>query len=337
MPVANPSSSQPSRLNSSQALSAYPSVDLTPSIGTEISSLQLRDLLSLPSEESARAIRDLAILVSERGVVFLRDQDISPTEQNELVARMGKGTGRPAESGNHVHPLAGTDELGEIFKITPEFNGATRDAYVKSTRASNLWHSDITFEPHPSDYAILKLNVLPTTGGDTVWASAYEAYDRLSPAFQTFLSGLTATHIGSPFLEKASREGLTFAEPRGHPENKGQILEAVHPVIRTNPVTGWRGLFVNKAFTKRINELTVDESENLLSYLHHHITLNHDLQVRFKWSQNAIALWDNRSTFHCATNDYGFTGRSGDRVISVGERPFFDPSSVSRADSLRKV
>jgi alpha-ketoglutarate-dependent taurine dioxygenase len=52
----------------------------------------------------------------------------------------------------------------------------------------------ITFERIPSDYAILKINELPPTGGDTLWASGYEAYDRLSPAFKKFADGLTATH-----------------------------------------------------------------------------------------------------------------------------------------------
>jgi len=89
-------------------------------------------------------------------------------------------------------------------------------------------------------------------------------------------------------------------------------LKAVHPVIRTNPVTGWKGLFVNKGylsildflsyrFTKRIVALTKDESDNLLEYLFRHISQNHDLQVRFKWNKNDIAIWDNRSTYHTAT------------------------------------
>lgn len=167
-----------------------------------------------------------------------------------------------------------------------------------------------------------------------LWASSYEAYSRLSPSMQAYLETLTATHTAHSFLETAARDDITFREPRGHPDNKGQGLSAVHPVVRTNPVTGWKGLFVNRFFTKRINQLTVDESDHLLAYLFGLVSENHDLHVRFRWTANSVALWDNRSTEHCATNNYGRQARWGDRVVSVGEKPYLDPSSVSRAEAL---
>lgn len=126
------------------------------------------------------------------------------------------------------------------------------------------------------------------TAGDTLWASAYEAYDRLSPAYKTFLEGLTATHIGQNFIDIARKTNATFREHRGAPENVGQHLSAVHPVIRTNPVTGWKGLFVNRVFTKRINELTPQESDRLLEFLFEHVDGNHDIQVRFRWEENNL-------------------------------------------------
>lgn len=172
---------------------------------------------------------------------------------------------------------------------------------------------------------------------DQLWASAYSAYDRLSPAMQAFLSTLTATHTATTFLETARDSpdpNFAFRSPRGHPSNAGQHLSAVHPVIRTNPVTGWRCLFVNRFFTTRINELSKDESDNLLAYLFDHVTANHDLQVRFRWEKGSVAIWDNRSTQHSATNDYGKKARSGDRVVSCGERPYLDPRSGGRADAL---
>jgi Taurine catabolism dioxygenase TauD, TfdA family len=98
-------------------------------------------------------------------------------------------------------------------------------------------------------------------------------------------------------------------------------------------------------FTKRIVEVTKDESDAILDYLFRHISQNHDLQVRFKWNKNDIAIWDNRSTFHTATyatpheiaknsNDYDGP-RTGDRVVSCGEHPYFDPSSKSRKQELK--
>jgi alpha-ketoglutarate-dependent taurine dioxygenase len=142
--------------------------------------------------------------------------------------------------------------------------------------------------------------------------SGYEAYDRLSPYYKTFLEGLTAVHDATHFKVIGERFGKPLRTDRGAPDNQGLDLFAIHPVIRTNPVSGWKGLFVNggytrmtmsliQRFTKRIVELTKDESDSVLEYLFRHISQNHDLQVRFKWNKNDIAIWDNRSTFHTAT------------------------------------
>ncbi len=82
---------------------------------------------------------------------------------------------------------------------------------------------------------MLKIHTLPPTGGDTLWASGYEVYDRLSPAMQKFLEGLTATHDATFFLAEAQRLGNPLRKGlRGSPLNQGDALTAVHPVIRTN-------------------------------------------------------------------------------------------------------
>lgn len=120
--------------------------------------------------------------------------------------------------------------------------------------------------------------------------------------------------MGTAFLEIAARNKQDIRLQRGSPENNTLDLSTVHPVVRTNPVTGWKGLFVNRGFTKRINELTKPESDALLDFLFGHISgvsrhhtaaityqvadvQNHDLQVRFRWEANSLAIWDNRSTF----------------------------------------
>lgn len=146
-------------------------------------------------------------------------------------------------------------------------------------------------------------------------------------------------------------------------------------------MTGWKGLFVNRGFTKKINELTKSESDNLLEFLFDHISSvsysissrimarakipsprsifahpqNHDLQVRFRWEENSLAIWDNRSTFRmahslhhpmqregadqtdAATQDLDTAKRTGTRSVSIGERPYFDPSSISRRDALAQA
>ena len=92
-------------------------------------------------------------------------------------------------------------------------------------------NASITFEPIPSDYAIPKIvRVSTDAGGDTLWASGYGAYDRLSPAFKKLAEGLTATYHTLEFLRSAKRHGLELIdEERGAPENVGLELTASHP------------------------------------------------------------------------------------------------------------
>jgi alpha-ketoglutarate-dependent taurine dioxygenase len=315
--------------------------DVTPVIGREFQSLQVIDLLNGPNRDER--IRDLAVTISQRGVVFLRDQDVHPAQMRELCETLSLLAGCPESSGLHVHPLTEEgSELGDqISVISSEKQkrggGLTHQLSDTSRFASMGWHSDISFEACPSDYAMLKIHTLPSTGGDTLWASGYEAYNRLSPSMQIFLEGLTATHDAKFFLEEASRLGNPLRKGnRGSPLNYGDKLTAVHPVIRTNPVTGWKCVYVNKGFTRRILGVTKDESDLLLQYLFNLVVQNHDLQVRFNWTKDALAIWDNRSTWHCATFDYE-EARAGDRVASLGEAPFLDIHSKGRKEALSEV
>ncbi|KAH9948158.1 hypothetical protein B0H21DRAFT_735653 [Amylocystis lapponica] len=263
------------------ALDKYEHLELTPIIGREYPDVQLSDLLN--AENSDELIRELAIIISQRNVT--------------------------RELGLHVHPSTNPNsELGmEISVITSSRYGGAAEM---STFASKEWHSDITFEP---------IHTLPPTGGDTIFASSYEAYDRLSPR-------LTAIHNATQFKVSANATGHTLYDGiRGTREHRHRS-RGVHPVIRTNPVTGWKGLFL----TKRILDLTKDESDATLEYLNRVITENHDLQVRFK---DDVAIWANSSTVHNVTRDYD-EFRQGNRVVSLGERPYFDPTSKSRREAL---
>jgi alpha-ketoglutarate-dependent taurine dioxygenase len=119
-----------------------------------------------------------------------------------------------------------------------------------------------------------------------LWASGYEIYDRFSPAYQKFFEGLTATFSGEAFTRAAAanpEKVKIYEKERGSPLNVGKELTAVHPVVRTNPVTGWKSIFALGPFPKFINELNAEESDELLKKFQTVITENHDLQVRFKW------------------------------------------------------
>jgi alpha-ketoglutarate-dependent taurine dioxygenase len=177
---------------------------------------------------------------------------------------------------------------------------------------------------------------------DTLWASGYETFDRISTPLQKFLESLTATYAQPGFNETAARNKFDiYSEERGAPENVGSVLEAIHPVIRTNPVTGWKSIFAVGHHVQKINGLAEQESKYFLDWFVNLIVENHDLQVRLKWKDvNDLAIWDNRSVYHAATPDYvneGLGERTGSRSVSLGERPYFDPQSTSRRSALRKA
>ncbi|KAL1900307.1 hypothetical protein Sste5346_002618 [Sporothrix stenoceras] len=352
-------------LKLSGALDQFKSFDVTPVIGREFGpEVDLAAWLRAPNSDEL--LRDLAITVSQRGVVFFRKQDnVTDELQKELVQRLGELSGKPSTSKLHIHPVnnAGVrqdatkevadkgDHDDEISVISSaQAKKLYQDRFEKefgkfSSRrqsASDQWHSDITFEPIPSDYALLRLKKLPKTGGDTLWASGYELYDRISPTLRGFLDTLTAYYAQPGFEESAVRNGFElYSAPRGAPENVGNILEAIHPVVRTNPVTGWKSVFAVGHHVKRIHGLSDDESQHFLEWFNQLIVHNHDLQVRLRWQDvNDLAIWDNRSVYHAATPDYIYEHdlgeRSGSRAVSLGEKPYFDPQSSSRREALQK-
>ncbi|GAM36766.1 hypothetical protein TCE0_018f06118 [Talaromyces pinophilus] len=329
-------------LKYSGALDVYEHFDLTPTIGREFPTARITEILRAPNSDDL--LRDLAYTISSRGVVFFRKQDdVTDELQKEFNQRLGELGGKPKTSGLHIHPIANSsrehgtqdDEISVISSKEREKLYEHRNERAQSARSE--WHSDITFEPIPSDYTSLRLVTLPKTGGDTLWASGYEVYDRISPPYQKFLEGLTATYAQPKFEEVARNKNFELHPgPRGAPENVGNILKAVHPVIRTNPVTGWKSVFAVGSHCQKVNGVSKEESAHLLKWFVDLIVENHDLQVRFRWQNpNDLAIWDNRSVYHAATWDIEGQGpRSGHRVVSLGERPYFDPESTGRREAL---
>ncbi|KAL4400555.1 2-oxoglutarate-dependent dioxygenase [Malassezia pachydermatis] len=323
----------------------YPSEELTPAIGRLYPTLQLSELLE--HEAADELIRDLAIIISRRGVVIFKSQDISPEQQKFLTNRLGQLTGKPSTSGLHVHPVYNAertsnnpiDEKGtrnqdnEISVINSDL---FQSLEVFEHSDADEWHSDIAFEPVPADYTSLKVHTLPSTGGDTLWSSGYELYDRLSPAFRTLAESLEARFHPPEFIQAARKQDFgIYPGPRGAAENVNTHLTADHPVVRTNPVTGWKTLFGAGQHFSRFKGLSTTENRFLRDYFHQHIAQTHTAQVRHRWEKNDLAIWDNRSTYHAATPDYFSLGsRSGVRAVSCGETPYLDPASVSRKAEL---
>ncbi|KAH7463507.1 hypothetical protein PRIC2_004970 [Phytophthora ramorum] len=278
---------------------------LEPKIGTEISGLQLHELTDAQKDE-------LALLVAQRGVVFFREQEITAEQQLELGRYYGP---------LHIQQnLAHTEQYPEMLVV--ENSVETSDKVLKHHYYDPVssWHTDVSYERQPPSYTLFKVLTSPDVGGDTLWACGYEAYNRLTPAFRKFVEGLVALHSGKSQAEHAIKAGRIVRRP---------VVEFEHPVVRTHPVTKRKALFVNAGFTKRIKNLSAAESDAVLRFLYKHIAEGHEFQVRFHWTKNSVAIWDNRSTVHYATFDYLPGNRHAVRVTPHGEIPYFDPDAIA--------
>lgn len=264
-------------------------------LGAYVSNVDLRDIVS--SDNLFAQIQALAV---EHEVLFFRDQDVPPTVFQEFARRFGDVLPHLA------YPLvAGTEDV-QILESTPD-----------NPSKIEVWHSDMTFGERPPGFTLLHGQVIPEYGGDTLWASATQAYATLSSELQTFFAGLTAQHD--------FRQG--FKESLAEPGGAERLADAVaanppvtHPVVRTHPQTGKKSLYVNALFTTQINELTPLESAQMLKFAYQHI-VSEEHTVRLSWRPNTIAIWDNRSTQHKPVNDFFPQHRRMHRTTISGERP----------------
>jgi taurine dioxygenase len=263
----------------------------SPHIGAEISGINLSEALS------NRQVAELHQALDDHLVLFFRDQDLDYDSAKRFGRHFGELDIHPNAPGPQGHP--------EILPIHA-------DAQSKLVNGER-WHSDVSCQEEPSYASILHLKVVPSEGGDTLFASQYAAYEALSPRLKTYLEGLTALHDGGPSYRYSNAR-------RGIAESGKVYPSAIHPVVRTNPKTGRKALFVNSMFTVRILDVPDAEGEALLSFLTAHAA-RPDFQTRFAWKAGSIALWDNRYTQHFAVWDYYPQTRSGFRVTIKGDKP----------------
>ncbi|HEX3350073.1 MAG TPA: TauD/TfdA family dioxygenase [Acetobacteraceae bacterium] len=263
---------------------------LTPIIGAEIGGVDLAKPLG------NRARDEIHRALAENLVIFFRDQPITPQQHLAFGRLFGE---------LHRHPAAphveGEPELMIIHadRNSPRANGEG-------------WHSDVSCDEEPPMGSILHITTTPPHGGDTLFASMYAAYEALSERMKAYLDGVRAVHDGEEAY-RGTYANLGVADKPSYPR-------AEHPVVRTHPATGRRGLYVNRGFTTRLVGIPRDESDAVLRYLFDHAE-NPLFQCRFRWRPNSLAFWDNRCTQHRAMWDYWPHTRSGRRVTVKGERP----------------
>lgn len=271
-------------------MSSYRHIDvapLTPSLGAEVRGVDLAEIDAAALSEVRRAFLDHLVLV-------FRDQKLD----REQLKTLGRAFG-PL----HVHPgkaFLGVPGDPEIFEITAQ----------ASSRHANgeKWHSDLSCEPAPPLGSMLYLNELPDCGGDTLFCNMYAVFDAISDRLKRFLQERTALHDGRQDL--AAYE-IELRDDQHYPKS-------THPVVVRHPETGRPALFVNPAFTVRIEDLAPAESDFLLALLHRQVEAQPRFHCRVRWAPNTLVFWDNRCAQHHAVWDYFPATRRGERVTIAG-------------------
>jgi len=182
----------------------------------------------------------------------------------------------------------------------------------------NGWHTDHSYDEAPALGSMLYAREVPRTGGDTLFASMYVAYDALSDGLKSTLEGLKALHSSRHVFgpAAAARRG----DLAGRIRNADLATQdAVHPVVIRHPDTRRRALYVNPGFTVRFDGWTDEESRPLLDYLYRH-AVRPEFTCRFQWREGSLAFWDNRSTWHYAVNDYQGERRLLHRITIEGRK-----------------
>lgn len=342
----------------------YKYTEVTPGLGREFyEDARLSDILN-----NEDLLRDLAITISERGVVFFKNQyDLTIEQQKQLADRLGRAAGKPKSAGLHIHPTAFTNaavdsETGEAIPEVLVLDSYRNQILLRDKVGRGLsgggYHSDITFEPVPASYAVLCLKETPSkkpseeelaktqsgpvggSGGDTTWASGYGLAEKVSPEFLRYLESLNGHYSQPSFAKVTDGESVPFwSGERGSPENVGSELTATHPLVRTNPVTGWKSIFAIGPHFTGLNGVSLQESNYVKNYLQELLYTSPDIQLRYKWNQYDVAIWDNRATYHNIISDVHYSdgqlqNRIGLRTLSLGERPFLDPKSKLRSEDL---
>ena len=263
-------------------------------LGAEIKGIDLKQPLDRAMFEA------LETALIENKVLVARNQHLTTAEHVRLSRMFGE---------LEVHPFRPEGEFPEIMVLDNH-----KDNPVLST---DVWHSDTTFRLRPTKYTILRCQIMPRTGGDTLWASMEAAYNGLSDPFKRMIDGLRAVHDFKNFrvLFKNSEED------RARLRRMEELYpNPTHPVVRTHPRTEAKILFVNPQFTLHIEGLAEDESRGLLDILFKQAQIP-EYQFRHRWQPGDIVFWDNTSTQHYAANDYYPDRRRMERTAVIGDVP----------------
>ena len=266
---------------------------LTPAIGAELSGIDL----SRPLDKAAQ--NDIYKALIEHQVIFFRDQNISA----ETHLSLARSFGEPQPP----HPVYPHHEVYENIMILS--NGP------ENPPDTDGWHTDVTFNQNPPFASFLVARTVPDCGGDTLWLSLSRAWETLPDGIKSELEQMKAVHDMGDF-----RNNFATGESDGSKlvEAHRKFGSAIHPVVKTHPVSGRKFLYVNEGFTQHIVGMRATDSNKMLDFLYHHINQPEN-QVRFHWTHGALAIWDNRCTWHYATADYLPHQREMHRITVIND------------------
>jgi taurine dioxygenase len=272
-------------------------IRLTPALGALVEGIDLAQPVDKDTRDEIRTA------LAHHQVLFFRNQRISPRQQRDFAGQFGD---------LHTHPIYPQHpEASEIMVL---------DTDALDLKDNAVWHTDVTFTQTPPLGGVLAARQLPESGGDTLWASSFAAYDALSGRMKALLEGLTATHDFTKNFP-LKRFGLTESDRQRWDETRLKNPPLSHPVVRTHPESGRKGLFVNEGFTTEIDDLPEEEGKALLNFLFAHQS-RPEFSVRWRWALGDVAFWDNRSTSHYALDDYRPARRVMHRATILGDKPY---------------
>ncbi|ASU82368.1 taurine dioxygenase [Nocardiopsis gilva YIM 90087] len=252
----------------------------TARVGAYVTGVDLRKELS--DAEIATIYQGLL----DHGVVFFRGQHITDEEHLRFALRFGTLSVPPLKARKDTgDPVA--DSVHVLNQTSPKGEGGDN------------WHADNTFMPHPPMGSMLRAITLPPVGGDTLWASAYAAYDDLSPQLKDLAENLVGIHDITPGAMKAIAKGHALDLER----LRRDWPPVEHPVVRVHAETGRKLLYVNRSSVTRLKGLSPWENEALLPLLCDQVR-HPEFQVRLTWEPGTMAFWDNRAVQHYAVPDY---------------------------------
>ena len=271
---------------------------LSGALGAEISGINLKD----SSKENYEKINALLL---EHKVIFFRNQNITQEEQIALAENWG-----PLETHAYVK---GVDKHPEIVRIVK-----TKD---EKNQWGENWHTDVSYNVKPTKAVILKSIKIPPVGGDTCFSNMELAWETLNGKIKNKIKDKKAIHssLGAEFFID-NYKGMSGHEIKNYNEYSNE-----HPIVRTHPETGKKILYVNWTYTKQIIGLGKKENDEILKEIFEH-QARLDLTCRFNWTENAVAIWDNRSVIHYAIADF-YPGRGlgheriMDRIAIEGDQP----------------